>query len=268
MNAPALTCLTALTVLLSTVPARAEDDDADSTPSPQASATAPGTTYRLELKYAATNRGSPGESTRTTLRGEVRPGAGAVAYYRVNVPWVNKNDDFASDPLSAGVGDLALKVSLRAPPALGATLAPSLELVLPTAETSRLGSGKWVVAPALAATWRLPEPWSISGRPMSAGVEPSLRASVAGDADRAEIGYAAVELKLVLPLAADWGLEALVKPVLDWEAGWETAGVAELTGEWTPGPWRLALKLGQRLWGGGVGGTYDERAELTVRRDW
>lgn len=191
-----------------------------------------------------------------------------MAYYRLDLPWVNKNNDFTSDPLAAGLGDLALKVSWRAPPALGARLAPSLELALPTAETSRLGSGKWVLAAALAATWRLPEPWSIHGRPMSAGVEPSLRASVAGDPARAEVGYAAVELKLIMPLAARWGLEAQVKPVLDWAAGWESAGVAELTGEWTPGPWRLALKLGQRLWGEAVGGTYDERVELMVRRDW
>jgi hypothetical protein len=226
----------------------------------------PETSYRLELKTATTNRAAPEESARTTLRGEVRPAAGPLLAFRVDLAWVNKNNDFASDPTYAGFGDLSVKGTFRAPDAGPVEVTPYLELKLPTAESAALGSGKLVAVPGLVARHRLP--WRSGGRPMVASAEPAANVSVAGDPARADVGYASLELQLLGRLAPTAGFEWAVKPVYDWARGGQTAGVTELTGEWTPGTWRLALKVGRRLWGGAVGGTYDDKLELSVRRAW
>lgn len=224
------------------------------------------TSYRLELKTAATNRAAPEESSRTTLRGELRPAAGPLLAFRVDLAWVDKNNDFISDPTYAGFGDLSVKGTFRAPAAGLVELTPYLELKLPTAGSAALGGGKLVAVPGLVARHRLP--WTSGGRPMVASAEPAASVSVAGDPERAEVGQASLELKLVGRLGSRTGFEWAVKPVYDWAKGGQTAGVTELTGDWTPGAWRLALKVGRRLWGGAVGGTYDDKLELSVRRAW
>lgn len=144
-------------------------------------------------------------------------------------------------------------------------LSPYLELKLPTAQSAGLGSGKVVAVPGLVAAH--PLPWTTGGRQAQGEVELSANVSVAGDPDRADVGYATLELKLLTPLSAATSLEWVVKPSVDWAKD-GTAGVAELTGEWTPGSWRLALKVGHRLWGGPVGGSYDDKLELAVRHTW
>jgi hypothetical protein len=226
----------------------------------------PETSYRLELKAAATNRAAPEESSRTTLRGEIRPAAGPLLAFRVDFVWVDKNNDFATDPTWAGLGDLSVKGTFRAPDAGQVELTPYLELKLPTAGSAALGAGKLVAVPGLVARHRLP--WTSGGRPMVASAEPAANVSVAGDPGRADVGYATLELKLLGRLFRTAGFELAVKPAYDWAKGGRTAGVTELTGEWTPGPWRLALKVGRRLWGDAVGGTYDDKLELSIRRAW
>lgn len=55
-------------------------------PAPDAgeqAAQAHATRYRLEVKVATTNRASPDETSRTTLRAEARPGDGPLAYLRL-----------------------------------------------------------------------------------------------------------------------------------------------------------------------------------------
>jgi hypothetical protein len=279
---PAVPLLLAATrILLHAAPGLADGPSATSSAAAPAPARPPGpvrfdepsedvrlpeTSYRLELKAAATNRAAPEETSRTTLRGEIRPATGPLLAFRADLVWVDKNNDFATDPTYAGLGDLAVKGTFRAPDAGQVELTPYLELKLPTGGSAALGSGKLVAVPGLVARHRLP--WTSGGRPMVASAEPAANVSVAGDPERADVGYASLELKLLGRLAPTAGFEWAVKPVYDWVKGGQTAGVTELTGDWTPGPWRLALTAGRRLWGGAVGGTYDDKLELSVRRAW
>jgi hypothetical protein len=247
-------------------PPGAAPDDAPAVAADAAAPGAPPNGHLVEVKVASTNRGSPGESSRTTLRSEVRPGEGPLTALRLDLPWVNKNNDFVSDPGNAGLGDLAVKATFRVPGVGSVRLSPYLEVKLPSAQPSALGSGKVVAVPGLVAS--RPLPVTTGGRAVQAEVELSANASVAGDPERADVGYATLEAKVRTSFSAATSVEWVVKPSVDWAQGRQWAGVAEATFEWTPGPWRLALKVGRRLWGGAVGGSYDDKLELAARRTW
>jgi hypothetical protein len=145
-------------------------------------------------------------------------------------------------------------------------LSPFLELVVPTAETSALGSGKWQLAPGATATFPLAPPWS--GATRAARFVPKLQqyVSVAGDRDRSDVSYTSMELKLEAQWQRGFMLSVNPKPVVDWTAGFDTAAVLEVQATWIISrAWRVWAKPGVRLWGPRLPATYDRQLEVAVR---
>ena len=112
---------------------------------------------RFELKRAMTNRGAPDESSRTTLRSEAVVDW-AVTLLRLDVSYVDKNNDFVSDPLNAGLGDLTARVESAPLRVAGAPLKLLVEVVFPTG--GALGFGKYLVGPGAKISLPLRAPWS------------------------------------------------------------------------------------------------------------
>ncbi len=218
-------------------------------------------TPQLELKRAMSNRGSTEENTRTTFRAELILDS-VVALLRLDVPFVDKNNEFASDPANAGLGDLKARVGF-APVRIGSIpLRLYSDVVFPTAE-AKLGGGKWQLGPGVSTILPLPSPWS--GAPMLVFL-PLVEhyVSIAGDAARKDVNYTKLEAKI----EARWPgalLSANAKPVLDWTQD-ASAAVLEVQGTWLFAKgWRAWLKVGRRLWGEGLPTTYEEQVELGVR---
>ncbi len=221
--------------------------------------------WRFELKHTMTNRGAIDERTKVIARVE-KLLDGPVSLLRVDLPYVDKNNQFAMDLANAGFGDVECRVGAR-PVRWGSTavVLPFLDATFPTAATSRTGSGKWLLGPAVSLGVNLPAPWA-AGPTLS--FQPQLQQyfSVAGDPARPDIDYTGAELKL----EAEWKDVALVnvnpKPVLDWTSGVRTACVLDVQGIWLVTRLiRLSVRSGFRLWGEALPSTYDQQLEVAVR---
>ena len=226
---------------------------------------AAGEPWRLELKRAMTNRGAPDQRSKTTLRVEKLVDS-VVTLLRLDVPYVDKNNSFTSDPLDAGLGDLKARVGFRAPGSGGVRLAPFLEVVFPTANPAALGMGKYQLGPGITVEVPVPHPWPEAGFTLAFRPLAEQYFSVAGDPARAAVNYTQLEAKL----EAAWPARALLsvnpKALVDWTKDGETAAVLELEGTWLVSrAWRLWLKAGARLWGPALPGTYDRQLESGAR---
>ena len=220
----------------------------------------PPVSSRFELKRQLSNRGAIDESSRTTLRAELLLDS-PLTLVRVELPFVDKNNSFTSDPLNAGLGDLKTRFAFTPIPVPGAPVAFFLELVFPTAEGT-LGYGKYQVAPGVTSSIKV-APWREPVLLFAPLVEQYL--SFAGDPTRSPIDYTYTELNL----EARWPhlrLSLNPKPTIDWTKGVSSAAVLELQATWIiSSHWRLWIKGGQRLWGGTLPGTYDQQLETGVR---
>ncbi|HEY2559379.1 MAG TPA: hypothetical protein VGI48_06700 [Caldimonas sp.] len=233
-----------------------------------ASATAKPIRWNVELKRQNTDRATPDESTRTTLRLEAYPAGGSFTLLRLDLPFPDDKTTFGGDLFDPRPGDLKVKAKWRPFEAGGHSLVASLELTFPTARPESLGTGKVQVAPGLETVMPLG-----SLRAGSAIHEfsfaPLVRqiVSVAGDPDSKDINYTKIELAVRDAWRSDFSLKLTLKPVIDWKQDGNTAAVAELEGAWTfESGWHASLMGGARAWGGSVPSTYDRRLELTVGR--
>jgi hypothetical protein len=220
--------------------------------------------WHVELKRQFTERGTPEESSRTTLRIEATPSSD-MSLVRVETPFV---DQVNGNPTSPHLEDIKLKLVSQSIPLQSLALAAVFETTFPTAQPESFGSGKYQLGPGAELLIPLsganpgvaPRPWSTSVKPW---IEQNF--SVAGNESRQDLN----STKLELELKAEWRKKLILKLtpkfVFDWEQG-ESGAVLELEGGWNfSRRWRTTLTLGLGLWNTDVPATYDRKIEWAVK---
>jgi hypothetical protein len=221
------------------------------------------TQWRLEVKRQNTDRDTPGESSKTTLRFEALP-EGPVALWRLDLQFPDEKDSFSGSPFDPRLGDIKLRARLRPLDVSGVPVAFFSELTFPTADPDSLGQGKYQVM-AAAETFHPLDSVSSDDHKLSFPPQIQQVVSVAGDPERKDVNYTKFELALRDVWRKVYSLKLTAKPVIDWVQDAKTGAVAELEGAVTlRHNWKLQLMLGGRLWGEGVASTYGTRVELTV----
>ena len=223
--------------------------------------------WKVELKRQDTDRGTDGESSKTTVRLEAYPRGGSLAMLRLDLPFPDDRTDFVGSPFNPRLGDIKVRANTRTVEAGGLPLSARLELTFPTANPETLGQGKYQIAPGIETSLRLAS-FNIGSTTHKVSFSPLIQqvVSVAGDESRKDINYTKVELAL-RDAWRDYSVKLTVKPVIDWEQGGQTGAVTELEGRvGFSRSWYAALMLGHRTWGGSVPSTYGTRAELTLGR--
>jgi hypothetical protein len=193
---------------------------------------------------------------------------GPVSLLRVDVPFPDAQTDFEGSPFDPRLGDIKVRTGFRALKA-GALSFPSfIELTLPSANPSSLGTGRYL----LGAGMRMLAPFTAPpGGSHAARFEAELSqtTSFAGDTARADTNYTKLELTLYDLWRGKYTLKLKLKPAFD-HAKNEQGGVGEIEGGFYFGAgraWRTWLMLGSRLYGpDDVSSTYNTRVELGVAR--
>ena len=221
-------------------------------PAPAAAADdAPRKVGRYEIKRMNTERGTPGESTNTTLRLE-RYFDGPIGMFRFDVPLPDEKTTFAGDPFEPRLGDIKMRLRFQPLKSGGYSFPAFVEAAFPTADPKTLGKGKYqltggirMVGPAFEA-------------------EVAHTASVAGDPNVSDVRYTKFELQWSQLWQQKYGLELKIKPVIDWVQNGKTGAVAEIEGGmYFARNWRAWIMLGHRAWGPtGIATTYQTRLEL------
>jgi len=222
--------------------------------------------FLFEFKREATNRGTPGETTKTQIKIDTFL-EGIVSLLRLEVPFPDDKTSFEGDPFSPRLGDINVRVGFR-PVRLGdIPLASFLEVSFPTANPEELGTGKYQVSPGIWSSLpisfgeRLPESHKMTFEPLVQQV-----VSVAGDENRQNINYTKFELALKDTWRKKYFLKLTGKPIVDWEQGAKTGAVMELEAGWIISrQWSVWLLLGSRLWGiDTIASTYDKRVGINA----
>jgi hypothetical protein len=225
---------------------------------------------RVELKRQNTSRGTPDESTKTTLRYE-HDVDGPVRYLRLDLQFPDAKPTYGGSPLNPRMGDTKLRAGFRALRVDDLYFPSFVELTLPTADPDTLGGGKVVLALGLRmlAPLRLP---LADPKPHEARLELELQQtnSIGGDPGRKETNYTKFEASFHDIWRQTYTLKLKFKPSVDWTLGGRSGAVGEVEGGLYFGAdWRAWLMLGRRLWGpDGVGGTYDDRVEFGLARSF
>lgn len=229
------------------------------------SARAPARTHwQVEFKRQATARGTPEESTKSQLKLDYFPD-GPVSLLRLEMPFPDEDTDFEGSPFNPRLGDVKVRAGFRAVPVAGRPVSSFLEVTFPTAHPESLGSGKYQVAAGVRTAFPLAfgdaaEP----GNRHTIFFQVQQAVSVAGDEARKDINQTKIELEWRHDRPR-WYVKSTLKPYIDWVQDGKTGGVLEAEGGMPLGPhWAGALMLGGLLWGKGVPGTYETRAEIKV----
>ena len=229
----------------------------------------PAQNWRVELRRQNTARGTPEETTSSTLRIE-RNLAGRVARLRLDLPFPDEQIDFDGSPFHPRLGDIKVRTVFRPFVAGAARLASDVEVTLPTADGRVKGSGKYQLSASIGSTVPIEDALWASGRhrlQLEWNVRQTL--SVAGDADRKNISHTRPELALRDRLGGNYWLKLTLKPTIDWIQDGKSGAVLELEGGLDAGRgWRFSLMGGTHTWGQGVPGIYRRRAELVVGRSF
>lgn len=218
---------------------------------------------KIELKREATNRGTPGESSKTQLKIDTYL-EGVVSLFRLEMPFPDKKTDFEGDPFNPRLGDIKIRAGFRPVRMSDVPVSTYLEVTFPTADPEDLGSGKYQITPGIFTTVPIPLSESLS-QEHKMSVSPLVKqvVSVAGDEDRKDINYTKFELALRETWRNQFWLKLTPKPVVDWQQDGKTGAVGELEVGWIiDRRWSTWLMFGTRLWGEGVPSTYDKRVEL------
>jgi hypothetical protein len=224
---------------------------------------------RLELKREDTARGTPGESTKTTVRVETFLD-GPVNLLRIDVPFPDAKTDFEGSPFNPKEGDLKIRAGFR-PLRSGDYLFPAfVEATFPTADPDQGGAGKYQLSAGIRMLAPLRYPFrDDAAHKLLLETELSQTNSVGGDPARADLNYTKLEFTLNDLWRGQYTLKLKVKPSFDHVRD-DAGGVGEVEAGMYFGEahrWRTWLMLGHRLWGpDGVAGTYENRVELGVNR--
>jgi hypothetical protein len=223
---------------------------------------------RIELKRDSTSRGTPDETSKTTLRIEGYLD-GLVSLLRLDVPFPDGGQGgLASSPFSPEIGDLKIRTGFRPFRVTDLPISFFSDVTFPTATSASVGDGKYQLGPGFQTTLPismsgiLPPTHKVSFAPLAQQV-----VSVAGDAGRKNINYTKLELALKDVWREEYWLKLTLKPVMDWQQGGRLGSVVELEGGIRFSPsWEGWLMVGHRLWGGVVPTTYDTRLQIGIAR--
>lgn len=253
--------------------ARAAEHDAapDAKPRDESSASEAVAPYsapynRIEMRRQNSDRGTPDESSRTTLRLEQYL-TGTVSRVRLDLPFPDEKTDFAGDPFAPRPGDAKVRVDFRRFRVGASQMSSDMELTVPTADPASLGQGKYQVSAALHSGPGAAE-FVFTYAPHHVRFEWSVRQTVsfAGDPDRKDINNTKPEMALRDTIGRHW-LKLTFKPTIDWIQDGKTGAVMEFEAGWNASrDWRFSVMGGARLWGEGVPGTYNRRLELVAGR--
>lgn len=220
---------------------------------------------RIELKRQNTSRGTPEESTKTTLRLESFF-TGTMALLRIDLPFPDEETDFNGSLFNSRLGDIKTRVGFRPVQVSGYSFPSFIEITFPTADPETLGSGK-------SAGVRMLVPvtlYSVDPALHKARLEAMVQQvnSVGGDPDRKDINYTKFEFTFFDTWNQIYTLKLKLKPTVNWIEAGESSSVGELEGGmFFARNWRTWLMLGHRLLGpDDVPGTYDKRVEINVAR--
>ena len=220
--------------------------------------------WHLELKRQWTNRGTPQENSKTTLRLEATPRE-YLSLVRVDIPFVDEKN---GDPLTPHLGDIVFKLE-TVPWDLGVTKWQALlETTFPSAQPESLGTGKYQLTPGTEIWVPIWSSVVTIGPPVwQTGVKPLVEqfVSVAGDPSRADIDYTQMEF----PLEGSWNWKVSLKLnpkfMVNYVGGVSSGAVFEFEPRWYINRrWELDLTLGHLLWGAGTPGTYQKKVEFSV----
>ncbi len=219
----------------------------------------------VELKRYATDRGTPEETTQTSLRLDAYL-KGFVNLIRVDLPFPDAETDFGGSPFDPRLGDIKVRVRTRAFPLAGLPVTSFLEATFPTADPSDLGSGKYQLSGGLRYYGRLlPHGTTAMEKRLSFSSQVQQVVSVAGDPERKDINNTKLDFGLYYAATRRTTLKLGFKPTIDWVQGGKTGAVLEVEARYrTPRGFMAWLKGGGRLWGEGVPGTYGARVEIGV----
>ena len=224
---------------------------------------------RFELKRENTARGTPEESTKTTLRFE-KFLDGPLDILRIDLPFPDATADFEGSPFDPRLGDIKMRVRFRAVPKDGYTIGSYIEATFPTANPENLGGGKYQLSGGVRVVVPLSAPFFEEPKAHKPQFESELSqvVSVAGDAARSEINYTKLELTLYDVWRGKYTFKLKGKPTVDWIQDGRTGAVGEIEGGLFFGAgWRTWLMLGHRLWGpDNIKGTYSTRVEMGITR--
>ena len=226
-----------------------------------------------QLKRDWTSRGTPSESTKTTV--EINTFIdGPVSLVRVTVPFPDADTDTEGSPFDPRLGDIKLRAGFRALKSGKLSFPSYVELSFPTADPESLGSGKYEITEGI----KMLAPFRASFMPASHATrfetELSQTNSFAGDPARNDVNVTKLELTLKDLWRERYTLKLSLKPSWD-HVKHEDGAVAEIEvgfyfGEKhgrTHHAWRTWLMGGSRVAGpSGVSGTYNTRLELGLAR--
>jgi hypothetical protein len=221
--------------------------------------------FRCELKREATDRGTPDETTNSSVKADVFF-YGVVSLLRLEIPFPDEKTDFEGNFFDPRLGDIKTRVGFRAIRLPGMKVSSFVELTWPTASPSSLGNGKYQASIGIEAAMRLSKPDSIvQTHKFTFDLLIQQVASYAGDPERKGINYTKFEFNLTDTWKKLIWFKLSGKPVIDWEKKANTGSVAEIEIGWIISHhFRLWLLGGKKLWGEGIPGTYDKRLSLAV----
>jgi len=223
---------------------------------------------RMEIKRQNTSRGTPDESTQTTLRLETFFD-GPVAALRLDVPLPDEKTDFEGDLFNPQLGDVKVRARFM-PLRSGDYLFPSfIEMIFPTSDPKSSGSGKYQLNGGIRiiAPFTLPVAQPKEHKAQFEA-EVSQTVSISGDESRKDINYTKLEFTFYDVWRQQYTLKLKLKPSVDWMQNGKTGSVGEVeAGLFFARHWRTWVMLGHRLTGPeGIKGTYDTRVELGLAR--
>jgi hypothetical protein len=231
----------------------------------ESAGTAAKTSWLVEFKRQSTARGTPEESTKSQVKLDYFPEGSVVSLLRLELPFPDEDTDFEGSPFNPRLGDVKVRAGLHAVPIAGRPLSPFFELTFPTANPESLGSGKYQLSAGVRTAFPL-----AGGNASEAGNRHTIffqvqqAVSFAGDGARKDINQTKIELEWRHDRPRYY-VKTTLKPYIDWVHDVKTGGVLEAEGGMPLGPhWAGALMLGGLLWGKGVPGTYEARAEIKV----
>jgi len=221
--------------------------------------------FRIELKREATSRGTPEETTKTSLKIDALL-QGAITLFRLDIPFPDEKTSFDGSPFNPRVGDIKTRVGFRAFRVSDIPLSSFFEVTFPTASPETLGSGKYQISAGLSSSVAVPLPEKMSeSHKLFFNALIQQVASVAGDENFKDINYTKFELALKDTWQQKYWMKLAAKPVVDWEQDAKTGAVAELEVGWSINrDWSGSLTGGARLWGEGVPSTYSTRVGFSV----
>jgi hypothetical protein len=223
---------------------------------------------RIELKRQNTSRGTPEESTKTTLRVETFF-TGPVEVLRFDFPFPDEKTDFDGSPFEPRLGDIKTRLRFRPLQASGYEFPSFVEVTFPTADPESLGSGKYQLSAGIRMLAPVTLP-AIDRTSHTSRLEAEVQQvnSIGGDPERKDINYTKFELTFYDVWRKTYTLKLKLKPAVDWNLDGDTGAVSEVEGGlFLARDWRAWLMLGGRVWGpSGIASTYDTRVELGVAR--